>query len=67
MDELKLWTVDMDVSFRARNENQAMAIAHVIADEIERKVQHSEVTLGENYRAEPIRQFREGIDETHKR
>lgn len=42
----------MDVGFLAKDEQQAMAIAHVIAEEIQRTVNDSIVVLGENYRKE---------------
>jgi len=47
----------MDVTFRAANEEDAMLIAHFIAEEVERQCQEAkvlvtQVTLGENYRKE---------------
>lgn len=52
--ELENWIVDMDVMFRARTLEEAMMIAHIVASEVEQKVQDSKVFLGENYRHEPI-------------
>lgn len=42
----------MDVTFKARSLDEAVAIAHHIAEILERQWDAYEVTLGENYRVE---------------
>ena len=50
--DLETWTVTASITFKARGKEGsvgAVAVAHAIADAMQKQIQHLEVVLGEDY------------------